>query len=136
MNIEDYLFFMGTWYAAAAYRDISRQNDIEAVAKSANKTIEEAKQVKRHIFFEKHQLEDGYRLLDPDYDMAVAWKRLAAGKSEERDIILFEHELLESQLEKTYNLTLREAHERAQKVFNWEERLYSECPNGEKDGLL
>ena len=37
---------------------------------------------------------------EPDYDMAVAWKRLSQGKPEDRDILLPKHELLGSQVEK------------------------------------
>lgn len=123
--------------AAKEYRKISRRNDIAEIAKSSGKTEEDIKQIKRHIFYEKHQLIDEYRTLDPDYDIAVAWKRLYNGVPEGRDYLLLDHELLESQIEKAYNLSLREAHFRAQKVFNWEKRLYDECgPLGELDGLL
>lgn len=74
--------------------------------------------INRHIFFEKHKKYDGYKLLDPDYDMAVAWKRLVSGKYYPRDITLLRHELLESEVEKRYNLTIADAHRMAKSKYN------------------
>ncbi len=94
-------------------------------------------QIKRHIFYNKHRKYDGYGLLSPDYDMAVAWKRLCDGNPEERDILLLHHELLESTLEKEYNLTIAEAHKRAKKQFDWEKALIEAVgEEGEQFGIL
>lgn len=69
--------------------------------------------------------------------MAVAWKRLASGNFQPRDITLLKHELLESELEEEYNLTIAEAHTRAKKVYDWEKELFDAVgKDGEKDGLL
>lgn len=96
---------------------------------------EDIKAIKRHIFYDKHNLYDEYRIFDVDYDMAVAWERLNQGKPLERDIILLNHELLESKYEKIYNHDI--AHSLANQKYNWEEQLYRECgESGEKDGLL
>ena len=81
--------------ASKAYRRISRRNDVEIIAKNSGFTEKEIKQIKRHIFYEKHQTYDGYKTLYPDYDMAVAWNRLYRGKILEREILLLRHELLE-----------------------------------------
>ena len=76
-------------------------------------------------------------MLDPDYDMAVAWKRLVSGDFQSRDIMLLKHELLESKLEEEYNLTIAEAHARAKTVYDWEKELFDAVgKDGEKDGLL
>lgn len=92
---------------------------------------------KRHIFFNKHQKNDGYGMLYPDYDMAVAWKRLYEGAPEERDILLLKHELLESQVEKKDNLIIAEAHELAKKEYDWETKLTEELgEDGKLYGLL
>ncbi len=123
--------------AAKEYRKISRNNDINRISQVSGLSEDEVKQIKRHIFFEKHKLYERYGLVDPDYDIAVAWKRLNNGAPEERDLLLLQHELLESQLEKEYNLTLSEAHRRANLVYNWEQRILNELGvNGEPDGLL
>lgn len=73
----------------------------------------------------------------PDYDMAVAWNRLYKGEQLERDILLLHHELLESTLEKKYNLSIAEAHRRAKERYDWEQKLLEDLEEGmEKDGLL
>ena len=124
--------------AASTYRKISRTNDIDLIAKNTGFTHNEIRQIKRHIFFDKHKKYDGeYGMLDPDYDMAVAWKRLQQGRPKERDILLLKHELFESQMEKRYNLTVAEAHAMATKKYDWQSRLESEVgTRGEPDGLL
>lgn len=123
--------------AAKEYRKISRRDDIDKIAKASGMSRDEVKEIRRHIFFEKHRLHESYGLLHPDYDMAVAWKRLSEGRPEERDILLLKHELLESRYEKEYNLTIAEAHKRAKKEVNWEQALMDAVgPDGEADGLL
>ena len=76
-------------------------------------------------------------MLSPDYDMAVAWERLYNGTQVERDILLLKHELLESTLEKEYNLTIAEAHRRAKKQYDWEAKLEKDLgEEGEPYGIL
>ena len=72
----------------------------------------------KHIFYNKHQTYNGYKAIYPDYDMAVAWNRIYNGNSLERDILLLHHELLESTLEREYNLITAEAHKLAQEIYN------------------
>lgn len=124
--------------AAKEYRKISRnKKDISAISRNTGFSESEISLIKRHIFFEKHKKYDGYGLLDPDYDMAVAWKRLVFGNFWPRDIMLLKHELLESRLEEEYNLTIAEAHARAKTVYDWEKELFDAVgKDGEKDGLL
>lgn len=123
--------------ASKAYRRISRRNDVEIIAKNSGFTEKEIKQIKRHIFYEKHQTYDGYKTLYPDYDMAVAWNRLYRGKILERDILLLRHELLESTLEKKYNLSIAEAHEKATERYDWASKIDEELGmDGEPYGLL
>ena len=123
--------------AAEAYRKISRVNDTEIIARNSGFPVEDIVTIKRHVFFEKHKTYDGYKLLQPDYDMAVAWNRLRAGHPEERDILLLRHELLESQIEQQRNCSLSEAHAEAKKQFDWEAALIESVgEEGEPDGLL
>ena len=125
-------------FAAKEYRKISRDNsDVKKIARNTDFTEKEVQQIKRLVFYNKHQKYDGYGMLTPDYDMAVAWKRLREGKPEERDILLLHHELLESTLEKEYNLTISEAHKRAKKQFDWEKELIKAVgEGGERFGIL
>ena len=123
--------------AAKEYRKISRINDTKVIANNTGFTEKEIKQIKRHLFFNKHKKYDGYGLLAPDYDIAVAWNRLRSGNYEKRDITLLKHELLESKMEKRYNLTIAEAHKLAKKEYDWEKELIEAVgESGEKDGLL
>ena len=69
--------------------------------------------------------------------MAVAWNRIYNGNPLERDILLLHHELLESTLEREYNLTTAEAHKLAQETYNWVRTLREETGGeGEELGLL
>lgn len=123
--------------ASREYRKISRRNDVDVIAKNSGFKKEEIQQIKRHIFYNKHKKYDGYGMLYPDYDMAVAWNRIYNGNPQDRDILLLNHELLESSLEKEYNLTIAEAHKRAKKVYNWEQKLVEDLgEDGEPYGLL
>lgn len=123
--------------AADAYRKISRVYDAEKIAEATGFTIEDIVTIKRHLFFDKHKLYDSYGPLFPDYDIAVAWRRLQQGKPEQRDIILLHHELLESQFEKEYNLDIAGAHALANKQYNWEAEMFKLFgEEGEPYGLL
>lgn len=120
------------------YDKIRMTDDIEAVAKNSSMSVEDIRIIKNHIFFEKHIKYDGsMELFDADYDIAVAWNRLAQGIPEERDLLLLRHELLESMVEKKYNLTAAEAHEIAEASYAWDKKLIEDLgDDGEKDGLL
>lgn len=123
--------------ASKEYRKISRRNDVDVIAKNSGFKKEDIQQIKRHIFYNKHKKYDGYGMLYPDYDMAVAWNRIYNGNPKDRDILLLKHELLESSLEKEYNLTIAEAHKRAKKVYDWEKKLVEDSgEDGEPYGLL
>lgn len=123
--------------ASKAYRKISRRNDAQIIAENTGLSEEDIRQIKRHIFYDKHQTYEGYKTLYPDYDMAVVWNRLYKGEYLDRDILLLKHELLESELEKKYNLTIAEAHKRATEKYDWATRVEDELgEGGEPYGLL
>jgi len=122
--------------AREAYEKYSREYDVDLIAANTGFSKEEIMSIKRHIFFNKHRLYSKYGFFEPDYDMAVAWKRLREGKTLSRDILLLQHELLESKVEKMYNLSASEAHEIATREFDWATRVLEETEGGEADGLL
>ncbi len=123
--------------AVEEYRKISRTYDIDKIVDSSGMSHDEVVQIKRHVFYDKHKKYNGYGLLDVDYDMAVAWKRLTNGEPLGRDILLLKHELLEDQLEKEYNLSISEAHAMATKTYDWAKILIEETDGkGEDDDLL
>lgn len=124
--------------ASKAYNAIRASDDVGAISRSSGLTLEEIKTIKNHVFYKTdHILYDGIGALSADYDMAVAWKRLTEGRPEERDILLLRHELLESQMESMYNLSVAEAHKIASEKYDWENLLYELLgEEGEPDGLL
>lgn len=124
--------------AEKKYELIRKADDVGAVAKASGMSVDDIRQIKHHVFYSKdHKLYDGVGPLHPDYNMAVAWQRLTDGNPLDRDILLLKHELLESQAEKMYNITVSEAHAIAKKEYAWDEeieKLFGE--DGEPDGLL
>ncbi len=126
-----------TQRAADIYQQITETDDIGAIAKASGMPKNDIKVIKQHIFFDTHQLYDGKGKFAPDYDMAIAWQRLAAGKPEARDILLLKHELLESQVEKEYHLSAAEAHAIASKKYDWAAELFEALgEEGESDDFL
>ncbi|MBQ7118490.1 MAG: hypothetical protein IJN88_09795 [Clostridia bacterium] len=124
--------------ATKTYDAIREADDVDIVAKNSGMTFQEIQTIKKHIFYDTHIKYDGkIERLDADFDMAVAWKRLVAGNPKKRDILLLKHELLESQIEKEYNMTIADAHAKAKEVYPWDEILFEELgEGGEPDDLL
>ncbi|RGC28377.1 hypothetical protein DWX41_16685 [Hungatella hathewayi] len=114
----------------------TRNDDVRSVAKNVGWTERSVARIKQHVFFNKHVLDDGIRRFDADYNMAVAWQRLINGDYLDRDVLLLKHEYLESIIEKKYNLTYREAHDRATLKHDWNAVLEKEAGEyGEADNL-
>lgn len=123
---------------AESYYDVMRltNDDVRAIAKSVGWTEYSIARIKQHVFLNKHILDDGVRRFDADYNMAVAWQRLINGGYLDRDIMLLKHEYLESVVEKKYNLTYREAHDRTTLKHDWNGVLEKEVGEyGEADNL-
>lgn len=114
----------------------STNDDVRAIAKNVGWTEYSIARIKQHVFLNKHILDDGIRRFDADYNMAVAWQRLVNGEFLDRDILLLKHEYLESVVEKKYNLTYREAHDRTTLKHDWNGELIKEVGEyGEADNL-
>ncbi len=103
----------------------TRTDDILKVAQNTGWDIKDIEQIKRHIFLDELRLDDGVRLLDPDYEMAVAWERLVNGEFYQNDILLLKHELYESTYYKAFDTIQRVAHNEANKIFNWQNLIES-----------
>lgn len=64
-------------------------------------------------------------------------KQRREGNPLDRDIILLHYELLESQIEKQYNLNAHDAHDEASKTYDWLGQLHRETSKkGEKGVFL
>jgi hypothetical protein len=87
----------------------------------------EVAQVKDHLFVQEQLIEDYEtgavvsRRFDPDEEIAAAWGRLRAGRAHHSDLVLLEHELVESSyLKANRGVTYQEAHRHANARYNWQ----------------
>jgi hypothetical protein len=61
------------------------------------------------------------RRFDPDEEIAAAWGRLKSGRARQSDLVLLEHELVESSyLKANQGVTYQEAHRHANERYNWQ----------------
>lgn len=94
--------------------------DVYKVSKHSGISLEKVKIAKEHLFFEKHQLTDGYRTFHAIPEIADCWERLVSGKGiQEQDRILVLHEYLEAQYMRQ-GMTYDEAHAKTNLKYNWE----------------
>lgn len=84
-----------------------------------------AQNIYEHVFINEHMFEDGgARRFDPDYDMSESFRRILEGNNiKPHDIIMLNHENLELNLMKKYNMTYEDAHDLANKKYNYKKAL-------------
>ena len=100
--------------AAHAYEVIRQTYDDVAVAAIARHTgMREAwiAQIKEHLFYRTHRLDDGVRRFDADPLIVNAWQRLQEGRHTPKDVQLLEHEIFEAKFEGIFQTDYRTAHE-------------------------
>ncbi|WP_326563981.1 WXG100 family type VII secretion target [Micromonospora peucetia] len=126
-------------WAREAYEVIRQQQDADVIARhvadaprldgSRGFSPEEIQQIRRHVFFEEHPMDDYaggivHQRYDPSAPMAEAWLRLRRGSPLPEDYALLEHELAESKYYRAHpQADYREAHLAANQVSNWEEKV-------------
>jgi hypothetical protein len=126
-------------WANDAYDNIRRNLDSDAIARnlsdaartdgSTGFTAAEIEQVRQHVFFEEHPLNDYdgsvvHRRYDASPDMAEAWLRLRSGRQRPEDVALLEHELAESRYYHDHpGSTYEQAHNAANQVSNWQDQI-------------
>lgn len=94
------------------------KTDTEKISKATGISKDKLDKIKRHVFIAEHNLIDGKRRFDPDYEMAQSWQRLIDGNIKEQDMILLKHEYAELRyMEK--GLTQNEAHIKASHRYNF-----------------
>ena len=98
----------------------SMKTDCKNIANNTGFREQDIQRVKNHVFYEEHELYDGeVARFDPSYYMSQSWQRLIEGKHiEERDIILLNHEFIESVF-MAEGLNYREAHDKAEAIYNY-----------------
>ncbi|MCX5065624.1 WXG100 family type VII secretion target [Micromonospora lupini] len=126
-------------WAGEAYDAIRQHDDVNTIADhlgaaprldgSTGFTREEVAQIRRHVFFDEHPMDDYSggiirQRYDPSAPMAEAWLRLRRGDPLPEDYVLLEHELAELRYYRTHpQADYREAHLAANRVSNWESSI-------------
>ena len=98
----------------------SMRTDCRRIAENTGFREEDIRRIKNHVFYAEHELYDGEKgRFYPSYYMAQSWQRLIDGRNIfEQDIILLNHEFLESVLE-SEGFVSYVAHSLAEKVYNY-----------------
>ncbi len=97
--------------------------DVSKIAKNIGVDESIVQQIKRHVFLDDHILYDGIRRFDPNPDMAAAWKRLIENDFFQSDLVLLQHELVESIIMNGTEVAYSEAHKIANGLYNWDKTL-------------
>jgi len=107
--------------------------DICDIAKNLGFKANNIKNVKDHVFYNKHYLDRlaptepvEYRRFDANIQQALAWKRLETGTHTQDDVMWIKHECAERHHELKYSSGYSEAHDRAQSRFDgapWEDQF-------------
>lgn len=109
----------------------NRSDDIEKISNNMGFDEQVIKEIKEHVFYNEHELSDGKKRFDSDFDMAMAWERMTEGENiKPSDLILLNHEIYERELMKGKGLSYYEAHILANEKYNWEAALLKE--NGDE----
>ena len=94
------------------------KTDTLKISKSTGISKDKLDKIKNHVFVKEHELLDGKRRFDPDYEMAQSWQRLINGDYKQQDIVLLKHEYAELRyMEKGFSQN--EAHIKASRKYNF-----------------
>lgn len=98
---------------------------INQIAKNSGMSKKAVKNIYEHIFILEHRFKDGsVKRFDPDYDMSESFRRILEGKHiKPHDITMLKHENLELNLIKKYNMVYEDAHNLAEKKYNYQREL-------------
>ena len=115
-------------HAVSFYEEIRNRKGkyvVDKIAQNAKISKKAAQEIYEHVFINEHPFRNGEkRVFDPDYDMAESFRRILEGKNiKPHDIVMLKHENLEFNLMKKYNMVYEDAHELAQKKYNYQEAL-------------
>lgn len=113
---------------ASTYYESIRNSKKDPIVKSISKNSGLSEiyisKVYDHVFMNEYELYGGTKRFEPDYDMAESFRRLREGKDiQEHDIILLKHEHLEYGLMNELGISYDEAHELAQRKYNYKVTL-------------
>lgn len=94
---------------------------ITKIANNSGIARDNIEKVFNHLFFEKHKLDGEFKYFDSDSNIIIALERIRTKEHTDKDILLLKHEFEELTLMKKGKYNYKEAHELANKKFNWED---------------
>lgn len=108
-----------------AMRNSEKDNIVSTISENTKIDADLVSKMYEHLILNKYNLDEGYSRFAPDYDIAESIRRLREGKDiREHDLLLIYHEALEHDLMNEEGLSYEEAHEIANKSYNYQEALY------------
>lgn len=111
------------YYKSVRNRD--KDNEIRKISKHSNMSYKDVTQIYEHIFTNVHLFKNGkIKRFDPSYAMSQSWQRILQGENiQKHDIIMLKHELLESEIMKNKTIPYEKAHEKTDKIYNYNKAL-------------
>ena len=108
-----------------AMRNSTKDDIVTTISENAEIDVNLVSKMYEHLIMNKYELDEGYSRFAPDYDIAESIRRLREGKDiKEHDFVLIYHEAFEYDLMNEKGLSYEEAHEIANKQYNYQEALY------------
>ena len=107
-------------------RNSKKDSVVETISHHTSISAEYVSKMYDHLFINEYDLDKGHVRFDADYDIAESIQRLREGKNiQEHDVILVYHEAMEYDLMNNEGLGYEEAHEKANRAFNYQKALDS-----------
>ena len=117
----------------ASVRNSNKQGVVDAISKNASIDSEYVSKMLDHLFINEYDLDKGHVRFDADYDIAESIQRLREGKNiQAHDITLIYHESMEYDLMNNDGLGYEEAHEIANRSFDYKKALDKWLDENEK----
>ena len=114
-------------------RNSKKKDIVETVAANSGISPEYVSKMYDHLFVNEYDLDKGHTRFDSDYYIAESVQRLREGKNiQNHDMTLVYHEAMEYDLMNTDGLGYEEAHEIANRTFNYQKDLDKWLDDNEK----
>ena len=135
LSREDAVDFLGEPQAIAFYERMREEIDSDSdiynwclnkISQFSGESITDIADVFWYIFMEEHYLSRDpsfKQFLDEDPQIAATIIRFMMSEPLEYDIIWIRHEIYELNLIEEYEMTVQEAHEETQQVFNYQQYI-------------
>lgn len=113
-------------------RNRKKENEVKAIAKNSNFTIDEISRIYDHVFIRNHKFKNGtIHRFDADYYMAHSWIRLRNGKKiYNHDFTMLYHELAEeSIMGERLDIFYEDVHKEVEKKYSYQKELLEYLKN-------